>query len=888
MPKEFRLRPLLLLPLAFAAVPALAQEVGPVGGTASTPAGGIASMPASGGSRAPTGEVALTPASVPAPAAAADGPPIDQQTGEPIRAKKDEILVVATRIKGQVEAPQAPILVLDEEDIEAYGADSLTDLIAELSPQTSSGRGRGSGAPVILLNGMRISNFREIREIPPEAIKRMEILPEEVALRFGYPPDQRVVNFITKDHFASNTVTGEYDPSTHGDTADTTLSASMLRLNGPRRLNITGRFTQTMLATEAERGVIQTPQNIPTVASDPDPAQYRSLLDASRSYSLNGTWATVLGQGVNAAGLTLNGAVTRTDSHGLNGLDTVELTAPDGSTALRSLPGALTHASHATTFEGGLVLNKPINDWRLTATVDSSYSDTQTIVDRPRSSTQLAPLIAEAQAGTLAIDGPLPTIAPGAQDRARSQAYALTSLLTFVGRPFILPAGDASLTVKTGFAYTRSDNTDTLSSGATNLQRGDLSAGINLALPLTSRRNHVLGAIGDVTLNLSLGLDRLSDFGMLTDWSTGLTWAPTEKLNFQATYIDNDVAPTLAQLGNPTVQSFNVPVFDFTTGQTALVTVINGGNRDLSRERQHDIKLAANWQLPFLRNSNLIVEYFHNHSSNVASAFPLLTPEIEAAFPGRVVRDATGRLVSIDERPVNFSDTNASRLRWGFNISGTIGKPQPGGRRDGFMGPGGTRGPGGGPGGGGGGGGHFGGPGGGFGRGGGGPGGGRDNGQGRWNLSLYHTVQFTDTVLVAPGGPALDLLGGDALTAGGVPRQGFQLEGGGFYKGLGLRFSSTWMQPVTVRASGAPGSSTLRFGSVTNVNLRAFVNFDQKKKLVGHVPFLKGARMSLKVNNLFDSRQRVTDASGMVPLSYQPDYLDPKGRVVGAEFRKMF
>jgi hypothetical protein len=25
-----------------------------------------------------------------------------------------------------------------------------------------------------------------------------------------------------------------------------------------------------------------------------------------------------------------------------------------------------------------------------------------------------------------------------------------------------------------------------------------------------------------------------------------------------------------------------------------------------------------------------------------------------------------------------------------------------------------------------------------------------------------------------------------------------------------------------------------------------------------------------------------------VPLSYQPDYLDPRGRVIGIQFRKMF
>ena len=115
--------------------------------------------------------------------------------------ENDEILVVATRINGQIEAPQAPIAVLDEADIQALGASSVTELLDRVSPQTGSGRGRGGGGPpVILVNGQRITNFREMRNYPPEAIKRVEVLPEEVGLRYGLPPNSRVVNLILKDN----------------------------------------------------------------------------------------------------------------------------------------------------------------------------------------------------------------------------------------------------------------------------------------------------------------------------------------------------------------------------------------------------------------------------------------------------------------------------------------------------------------------------------------------------------------------------------------------------------------------------------------------------------------------------------------------------------------
>ena len=159
---------------------------------------------------------------------------------------------------------------------------------------------------------------------------------------------------------------------------------------------------------------------------------------------------------------------------------------------------------------------------------------------------------------------------------------------------------------------------------------------------------------------------------------------------------------------------------------------------------------------------------------------------------------------------------------------------------------------------------------------------------GRWSLGVYHTVQFESRILVTPGGPALDLLDGDSLSASGTPRHSIEFNGGLFYKGLGMFTQGSWNAPTTVAASGLPGTSDLRFGSVMNVNVFVFLDFSQRPKLVKQLPFLKGARISLSVQNLFDSRQKVTDGSGVVPLSYQPDYIDPRGRVIGIQLRKLF
>jgi iron complex outermembrane receptor protein len=161
-------------------------------------------------------------------------------------------------------------------------------------------------------------------------------------------------------------------------------------------------------------------------------------------------------------------------------------------------------------------------------------------------------------------------------------------------------------------------------------------------------------------------------------------------------------------------------------------------------------------------------------------------------------------------------------------------------------------------------------------------------GVGRWSLGLFHTMQFESTVQIAPGGPVLDLLEGDSLSAAGSPRHSLQINGGLFKSGFGAFFNGTWTGPSRIFGNGLPGTSDLRFGSVTQFNINFFAALGQQAKLVKKAPFFKGTQISLRFENLFDSRQKVTDGTGVVPLSYQADLIDPRGRLVELEFRKMF
>ncbi|MFN3551495.1 MAG: TonB-dependent receptor domain-containing protein [Novosphingobium meiothermophilum] len=812
----------------------------------------------------------------------------DEETTDDMPARPGQIVVVATRLKGQVETALPPIAVLDEEAIASYGAGSIQELLAALSPQTSSGRGRSGGMPIVLVNGMRVSGFRELRGLPPEAIRRVEVLPEEVALKYGYRPDQRVVNFILKDNFSSLGTDTEFRLPASGGFAEWEQEFTLTKIAGNNRINVVAKLEDASPLTEAERGIIQPPTAGTRVAADPDPAAYRTLLGDTRSAQINATLARALGGG---AGLTVNMLAQQDHSRTLNGLNGVTLTDGEGSFTRTTLdPRPLTTQRRTTTLQASAALNKPLGAWLLAVTADGGHVETRSTIDNRADLSGLQSLVSS---GALAAGGTLPAagIVAVPADRALAKTDSLTSLATISGRPLRLPGGEVSLTVKTGFDYAgiRSNDTRT-QQGTVRLKRGDAQAGFSIDLPITSRKEAFGATLGDLSFNANAEVHRLSDFGTLYNWGGGLTWSPTEKLTLQASYVAADKAPTLTQLGGPTIVTPNVAVFDFSRGETVLATVITGGNPGLLKERQRDWKFGATWNLPFLANSTFVAEYFRNRSNDTTNAFPLLTPEVEAAFPGRVVRDADGRIISVDQRAVTFAEEKSSRLRQGVNLSGSFGKPDASARR----GPPGAGGPGGGPG-------MGAGPGGGMrppSAGGGagmprmggfrgGPGGFNSDGRGRWNLSLFHTIRFDQTVQIGQGTAVLDQLGGQALS-GAVARHGMELEGGGFYRGFGLRVSGTYTGGARIDASGAPGSTALHFAPIAMFNLRLFADLGRKEKLVEKVPFLKGSRISLSADNLFNAQQRVTDDSGAVPLRYQPGFLDPRGAVFELEFRKQF
>lgn len=777
------------------------------------------------------------------------------------QSENGEIIVTGKRILGSVVTRVPPLEEIDEAEIESLGASSVQEVIEAVSPQANSGRARG-GRPVFLLNGQRISSFRELRDLPPEAIRRVQIFPEEIALQYGFRPDQRVINFILKGNFASAQLEVEHGQPQSGGFGKQEYEGGFTRIGKNYRLNIDAEYETATALTEDERGIIQSESDRSTFSGDL--GQFRTLLPSEERFEINSSYSRTLAP---QTSLSFNANYELEDTTALLGLPSASLALPadnpfspfaDDVIINRAFnsprPLSRDRATHILNF--GSAFNSLIGPWRWSLTGDYNLTDTEQQTFRDADVTAL-------QAGLN--DGSLNPFAENfgdnlrflAPDTSDSTAHTLEIRNSFSGELFRIPSGPVQVTLGQNFEQQWLDTGSVVSgtSAEASLRRRAVAGTANIEIPLVERDFGPLGFLGEVSVNTNYGLTDLSDFGRLQEYGFGLTWSPADSLTIQASFISEESPPDISTLGAPTVVTPNSNFFDIANNETVSINAISGGNPDLRAEKRNDIKLSVSWKPDFLDGATLQSEYFRNKSSNVTSDFPLLTPEIEAAFPDRVIRSADGRLSSVDQRAVTYDALQSKSLRSGISYRGRIQtgdaerprRDRAAGRRAGAARP------------------------------------------GRWSISLFHTWRFRDEILIRPGVPVLDRLNGSANNFfGGTARHQIELSGGIFHKGMGARLSGEYRSGTRIDGSGLAQSTDLAFSDRLSLDARLFVSLDQRGELTRKLPFLKGGRVRLVIRNIFNDYIRVTDASGATPLNYQRGFVDPQGRFFELNFRKRF
>lgn len=715
--------------------------------------------------------------------------PAEESSSSP-SAETEEIVVTAQWGAALVE----PETELDEAEIDAYGANSIGDLVSLIAPLT----GRANEYPIILINGERADGATGINGFPPEALARIAILRPEAAERYGYPPGQRVVNLVLKKSFASWQAEAGAKITTAGGRESGRLSLGRFVIDGKTRWSARADASHDNHLLASERSGDAGPDS---------PDASRTLLPASDNMSLNLDVTRPLGR-FNG---TLSIDVARRDTRQLLG------PAP-----AKAADGALRGDQAATNLGLSALLGGPLAGWHsnLVARYSRTWSDNA--LDR-------------VAAG------------PGIRtDRTRSRGESLSAQVNLSRPVLTLPAGMVTSNILLGatrnWTESRRFGDENMAPENIGFRRSQFDTRLSLAVPISSSTSDRFSALGDLSVDIAGGAGAASGTSMQKRFDFGVNWTPFSILQFYASAGFAQQIPSADQLGGPYVEDIR-RIYDYTRQELAEPVWITGGNPDLGHGRLRSYTLRASLR-PFADPQiTLTSEYQRQVATGGAGLFPTLTPAVERAFPERVIRDASGRLVSVDARPISIARDLNERIENGIIISFSTARKTGAAADTDVAAP--------------------------------------------WQVtfSANHGWLLRSELLTRPGIPPIDRLRGD--TAQSRHSVAFQLVVG--RAGAGGAVEGNWQSPFRLRDPAVPGGEQdYRHRAVTMLNLRLFVEPERLLRTAEKPAWLSDLNVSLDIQNLFGTYRRVTLGDGTVPAGYRRYDVDPLGRTIQLAVRKRF
>jgi iron complex outermembrane recepter protein len=784
--------------------------------------------------------------------------------------------------------------VYDPDRVSSYGVDSVGELIDAITGEN------GDDAPQILVNGQPTRSVSDISDLPIEAIARIEQLPRGSAVAVGGAPGQRAYNVVLKRSVNSRTATVAYQTPTDGGWNNVRADGQVTYIKEDDRINLSMRGAWSGSLLESERGVVPlnstsyySPQGniystaldgidpalnalagkVVTVAGIPavtnptlanfvatagqpnstDMTGYRSLRGRSRPYEFALTGNKVLAPWLS---LTFNGRLGWTADQRLSGLPSARFVLPIGHPdspftrdvvlAYSDAAHPLQSASNGNSVSMALTLNATFGQWR--ATLAGKYDDRSRIYAYDTVDTITGGQIT-IPATTNPFAGGLPALIRVTNTRTFSDTVTQDLQADLEGPLFALPAGQVRLRAGLGATWLELDGSSSNGLGDRHFRRHQYAANGGLTVPLTGKPDGGSGGIGNSEFTVDAGVSDLGPYGTIKNLALALNWQPVHWLRLTASQAYEEVAGYPEVLAAPTTTTPNVLYFDPVTATTASVTLISGGGGNLDNEN-HRIRHVTLTLLPWKAyNLQLTGDFFITDVRNQAGALPLPTPAIIAAFPERFTRDQlTGQLTQVDSRTVNFARQHTSEMRTALSFTVPLAHPKPQVRVKGAK----RKAP--------------------------------SRPMLQVNASLSHVFASTTTIRETLG--TVDLLaGGGVGLFGGQTRDMADASVAINDRGIGIRGQVNWKGPSYLAIGTASAPDRLTFAPYARFDVKIFADLAQ---LFGTSTLTKGARITVGVENVGNTRQQVRNQAGITPLSYQSVYRDPIGRLVTIELRKAF
>ncbi len=726
---------------------------------------------------------------------------------------------------------------IEESEIASFAATTVGELL-EATAFLVSGSGQ---VPEVLVNGRRIANPGELDDYPKEALARIAILPKNAAAAYGFAQGKRVVNLELKRRFATWRSEAGAEAPTAGGRRSSKLSIGRFAIDYDTRWNIGATYSHDTELLKSERAipaqaaVLQQFDNLDQGNASIDAADYEALLPRAHSAAVNASATHPFG----AFSGTLNIAANRSRSIQKIGLSPAtvsqaigrSLTPLDFQTRQMGSPVPYTALENRQTSESlaaGLAISGPVAGWQsnlsLRYGVDWASTDRQSgyLTDGPQQ------IVDDRHIRTADVPG-----LHSQTNRLRSKSEAYTLSLTAGNSIATLPAGPARASLSLNASHRRMKFTDlapsTAGSSRSATQSERVDGLVSFSLPLTGEGTEPFAVLGKVDASATGAFRKVS--GVPANYRIGgaIDWSPIKSVNLRVAYSHENTEPKYDQLYAPRVEILK-RVFDFTRGEYVQPLFRLGGNEALVGGSLESF--TADLRATPFGGHLLSVDlgYHHTRAQGGIASLPALTPEVEAAFPERVFRNARGELIAIDARPINIGSDVTKRLTSGLSLrwSQLRNSHQDAEKVGGAFTP--------------------------------------------WTItgSLTHRWELKSETAIRRGLSVID-----RLDANGQARHSIAFHLNVGRKGLGANFGGTWTGAARVARDGAVA---YRYPPSSTFNLGGFVELGTVIPGAKAKDWVDALKLSLDVRNLFDSRRWVESSTRMEGFSRYE--LDPLGRTI--------
>lgn len=509
---------------------------------------------------------------------------------------------------------------------------------------------------------------------------------------------------------------------------------------------------------------------------------------------------------------------------------------------LASRPGAedttLAPPSDAVTVD--LAFSRPIGAWSAGLNFNTQQTRTTFTVlrdaDSYRSRLESKSVQVAGSAGgsvsdwflTAGLSGLWTSSEQSAPDLVQQTIRTLDANLSANRRFEMLPAGPAIANLSANLSRSWLEGQG-VAARASQQERADRVAG-NLTIPLRSGVPDSQWKGGAVSAVLGAAVNATGTGGGRST-NVGVNWSPFTRVRLMGSWARTEEAPTARQRLDPTTLGAPVVVYDFLQAEAVEVAPILGGNPAL-RPPRNDLMFASLSAGPFT-SRQLLFGLTWNRLEAVDGVVSALapTPDNEAAFPERFIRNNQQRLIRIDQRPFNLSGSISDSLMTSLSFAAP-------GLGSGLQ------------------------------------------------VSATHTLRLADTLDFGVG-PELDRLSGDA---GGSARQSAFLKvdahGGNWTLGAALRWEGAFRRR---ERTGVDGPRDLRASDFATVDLDMsyrFIDDLSSSGGQGETRRGEGLRLEVSIANLFDNRRSARLGDGRPAPGYGRDDQDPVGRTLRVSLLK--